>query len=305
MADITVIGGINVDIEGCPYNELILEDSNPGDITIAFGGVGRNITENIARLSGDVALVAVAGVDFVGISAKEDLSGLGVDTTNVVLLENQSTAMYLSILNDKNDMEMAICNNDILEQITPEFLKDKLETIKKSSMVVIDCNLKENILAYITDELKNVDLFLDPVSLAKAGRARDIIGRFHTIKPNRMEAEILCGIPINTEKDLKIAGQWFLDQGVKRVFISLSENGVYYKDDKSEGIIKPKNVNLISATGAGDAFSAAIVLGHIKEWTVEETAKFGMATASIALESKTAVNRSINLEEVMRRMKND
>ncbi|MEG1315045.1 MAG: carbohydrate kinase family protein [Anaerovoracaceae bacterium] len=305
MADITVIGGINVDIEGCPYNELILEDSNPGDITIAFGGVGRNITENIARLSGDVALVAVAGVDFVGISAKEDLSGLGVDTTNVVLLENQSTAMYLSILNDKNDMEMAICNNDILEQITPEFLKDKLETIKKSSMVVIDCNLKENILTYITDELKNVDLFLDPVSLAKAGRARDIIGRFHTIKPNRMEAEILCGIPINTEKDLKIAGQWFLDQGVKRVFISLSENGVYYKDDKSEGIIKPKNVNLISATGAGDAFSAAIVLGHIKEWTVEETAKFGMATASIALESKTAVNRRINLEEVMRRMKND
>lgn len=305
MADITVIGGINVDIEGCPYKELIFEDSNPGDITIAFGGVGRNITENIARLSGSVALVAVAGVDFVGISAREDLASLGVDITNVVLLENQSTAMYLSILNDKNDMEMAICNNDVLDQITPEFLKDKLETIKKSSMVVIDCNLKENILTYITDELENVNLFLDPVSLAKAERAKNIISRFHTIKPNRMEAEVLCGISINTEKDLKRAGQWFIDQGVKRVFISLSEKGVYYKDGKAEGIIKPKNVNLISATGAGDAFSAAIVIGHINKWTVEETAKFGMATASIALESKTAVNRNINLEEVMRRMKND
>ena len=56
MADITVIGGINIDIEGSPFNKLRREDSNPGRISLSYGGVGRNITENIARIGGDVAV---------------------------------------------------------------------------------------------------------------------------------------------------------------------------------------------------------------------------------------------------------
>ena len=44
MADITVIGGINIDIEGAPFEKLVYGDSNPGRVSMAFGGVGRNIT---------------------------------------------------------------------------------------------------------------------------------------------------------------------------------------------------------------------------------------------------------------------
>ena len=42
MAEITIIGGINIDIEGCPFGSLKAEDSNPGKISLAYGGVGRN-----------------------------------------------------------------------------------------------------------------------------------------------------------------------------------------------------------------------------------------------------------------------
>ena len=73
MAEITVIGGINIDIEGMPYEELIYKDSNPGRIRMSYGGVGRNITENIARLGGDVAMVSVAGDDYMGAGAVEEL----------------------------------------------------------------------------------------------------------------------------------------------------------------------------------------------------------------------------------------
>ena len=50
MAEITIIGGINIDIEGCPFGSLKAEDSNPGKISLAYGGVGRNIAENAALL---------------------------------------------------------------------------------------------------------------------------------------------------------------------------------------------------------------------------------------------------------------
>ncbi|MBR1988988.1 MAG: hypothetical protein IJ987_00810, partial [Firmicutes bacterium] len=59
MAEITVVGGINIDIEGSPFKKLKYQDSNPGKVHMAFGGVGRNITENIARLGGNVAMLSV------------------------------------------------------------------------------------------------------------------------------------------------------------------------------------------------------------------------------------------------------
>ena len=35
MADIVIIGGINIDIEGYPYKDLVEQDSNPGRIKIS------------------------------------------------------------------------------------------------------------------------------------------------------------------------------------------------------------------------------------------------------------------------------
>ena len=59
----------------------------------------------------------------------------------------------------------------------------------------------------------------------------------------------------------------------------------------------------MSATGAGDSFSAAILLGGVQGRSTEETAYMGMAAASIAMESSRAVNRNMNMEEILRRIK--
>ena len=60
---VVVIGGANVDIGCTPYNELIPEDSNPGRITITFGGVGRNIAHNLANLGVNTKLITAVGND--------------------------------------------------------------------------------------------------------------------------------------------------------------------------------------------------------------------------------------------------
>ena len=98
MAKITVVGGINIDIEGSPFEKLKYHDSNPGRINLAFGGVGRNIAENAARLGGDVAMVSVIGDDQMGKAAKMELEDLGVDTSCIRTLQGRNSAMYLSIL---------------------------------------------------------------------------------------------------------------------------------------------------------------------------------------------------------------
>ena len=49
-----VVGGINVDICGHSLGKLVDADSNPGLVTTALGGVGRNIAHNLTLLGTDV-----------------------------------------------------------------------------------------------------------------------------------------------------------------------------------------------------------------------------------------------------------
>ena len=46
-----------------------------------------------------------------------------------------------------------------------------------------------------------------------------------------------------------------------------------------------------------------ILLGMAEERGIKETAEMGMAAASIAMESPSAVNDKLNRQEIMRRMK--
>jgi len=60
---VTVIGASNVDITGFTKHELIYKDANIGTMKTSAGGVGRNISENLARLNFDVNLVSIFGDD--------------------------------------------------------------------------------------------------------------------------------------------------------------------------------------------------------------------------------------------------
>ena len=303
MADITVIGGINIDIEGSPFAPLLYEDSNPGRITMNYGGVGRNITENVARAGGDVAMISVIGEDQMGQGAKSHLAALGVDVRGIETIPGRSSAMYLSILNERRDMELALCDMEILDHLTIEKLKDYGPLLRETEVAALDGNLDGTLLQQTIELLDGVKLFFDPVSANKAVKGKDSIGKFYAIKPNRIEAEVLSGIGIQTEGDLARAGDWFLAQGVEQVYITLNKDGVYYHDRSKSGLIRPGQVNLVSATGAGDSFSAMILLGIAEKMDIEETARMGMAAASIAMESQSAVNQNICREEIIRRMK--
>lgn len=303
MAKIVVVGGINIDIEGRPFRPLIEQDSNPGKIRMSFGGVGRNIVENVARTGGDVAMISVVGDDSMGQAAVKQLEDLGVNVDGIKTMEDRNSSMYLSVLNHQGDMEIAVSDMDILDNLTIETLKENEGLLMDSEVVALDGNLDEKLLKETTEFLKGKKLFFDPVSANKAVKAKNCIGKFYAVKPNRIESEVLSGIHIETEEDLHRSGDWYLEQGVKEVFISLSAQGVFYCNEKKRGIIPPGNIKLVSATGAGDSFSAMILNGIAEGMDIEEIAKAGMAASSITMESSQAVNDKICREEINRRVK--
>lgn len=304
MSDIIIIGGINIDIEGRPFRNLILQDSNPGKIKISYGGVGRNIAENAARIGVDCAMISLVGDDPLGEGALRQLKEIGVNTDMVKVVSGKTTSMYLSILDEKGDMEMAISDMKIIDELTYREVYQYRDNLKRAKVIALDGNLEEELLCNIVNLVGDIPIFYDPVSTNKAVRAKNIFGRFHSIKPNLMEAQILLGRTIGSEDELFNAGKEFIEKGVKKVFITLNKDGVFYMDDVNCGIIRPEKELLIkSATGAGDSFSAAILKGMVDQMNAREISKLGMMCSQITMESSEAVSKDLTYEEVIRRMK--
>ena len=300
---ITVIGGANVDIQGFSYEKIIFNDSNPGNVKISLGGVGRNIGENLVKMGVDTKLISVVGKDFLGTKILEEANLVGLDMRDSLIIENNPSSIYLSILNELGDMVVAISNMDIYEKMTVEFIKQKRQIINNSRLCIIDTNIPRDVIEFVLTNHKDIDFFLDTVSTTKSKKVKDIIGYFHTIKPNKIEAEMLTGIEINNNDDLKRASEYLLKKGVKNVFISLGQSGVFYNDGYKMNHIKIPKIKAVNATGAGDAFMAGLAYGHYHKMEIEETAKLAIAASIIAISHENTINPNMSIQNIKLKMK--
>lgn len=299
---VCIVGGANIDIQGFPNQKLITKDSNPGVVKISLGGVGRNIGENLKKLGSEVKLITALGDDVYGSKILDEARSIGMDMQHSLILEGQSTSTYLCILNEDGDMHAAIAYMDIFEGMTAEFIQKKKHVIENSSICVVDTNIPEETIEHIVTSNRDTEFFLDTVSTSKAKKVKNIIGNFHTIKPNKIEAEILSGIEIRSNDDLKRCGEYFLNQGIKRVFITLGEEGVYYNDGIDENIVKTPKIKVVNATGAGDAFVAGLVYGKTKDFTIDYSVRFAMSASILALSHSNTINPNMSHENVIKKM---
>lgn len=300
---ISVIGGSNMDIIGFPYKELILKDSNPGQVKIALGGVGRNIAENLVHLGVPTKLISAIGEDIYGKRILEHAISIGLDMSSSLISSQIPTSVYLAILDEKGDMMAAINHMKVLDEISVEFIQNKKQVIENSKICIIDTNIPTDVIDYILDNFKSTDFFLDTVSGVKAQKVKNRIGAFHTIKPNRLEAELLSGIKTDSFANMIKATEYFLTQGVKRVFITLGADGVFFNDGSIHKLIPNPKIKVVNATGAGDAFLAALAFCHFNNYGIDESARFSMTAAILALSYEETINPSISEKNVKNKMK--
>lgn len=298
---IAVIGGANMDIGGFPGATLVAKDSNPGNVRMAAGGVGRNIAENAARLGLGVELVSALGGDSNGRALLEDCRDKGIGTKHCLIEADKRTSVYLFIADAKGDMHCAISDMEIQECILPEKLKDCLDEINSMDAAVIDANLPKETLEWLGENLR-VPIFADTVSLAKAAKLRPILKKIYCLKPNRMEAEVLSGVQIRDYLDAVEAARRMTAMGVKRVFITMGEQGALCADGKQCVMLPCKTQKPVNTTGAGDAFAAALVWAHCQKMDLKNSGIAGLAAAAIAMNAEETVSPNMNEIELKKRM---
>lgn len=299
---VVVIGAANVDILGFSTDPLIQEDSNPGSIEICLGGVGRNISENLSRLDTDVKLITTVGDDTFGKRILSECQQLKIDMSHSIIMEGQTSSSYIAIMDNNGEMSLALSDMSILDKMPTEHLRRKLPLINRAKLISVDAGLAQQSIEYILANCGNRPVFLDPVSIGKAKKVKHLIGGFHTIKLNRLEAEFLSDMKIETDADLPRVGEYFMNKGVKRVFITLGKKGVYYQTENASAMKTAPYARVVNATGAGDAFMAGIIYSSLKDKDNDFTAAFASAMANICVQSPKTVSEYISVENVLRKM---
>ena len=297
---VTVVGGMNMDIGGWPSEELVAQDSNPGRVRMSPGGVGRNIAHNMSLMGLDVRLLTAFGDDVYAQKLAAVCGELGIDISQSPVIPEGRTSTYLFITDEKGDMALAVSDMEIYKHLTPQMLAQRQTLLNASQAVVLDTNIPAESIEWLADHCA-APLFADPVSTAKAEKLRPVLGKLHTLKPNRLEAELLSGVPITDEASLNAAADALLATGLRRGFISLGGDGVFAADHSGRVHVPCCPGEMVNTTGCGDAFMAAITWAYLQGTDLTDTAKAGLAASVIAMESAETINPAMSEDALRQR----
>jgi len=301
---VNVIGGANIDIHGKSLKGLRRNDSNPGEVHISAGGVARNIAENLARLGVDCRLISAIGTDHHGQMLKRLSRDAGIDMQYVHEIASAPTSTYLSVLDDTGDMQVAIADMSIIDNLGADRLQSQQAMLNQSSLIIVDTNLPDDALAWLTNTLTEVSLFADTVSTTKAPRLKPYLSSIHTLKAGAIEAEALTGMQSRTQAQLRKLAASLHTEGVQRVFITRGDHGVFYSTAEADGIEKPRHRrhDVHNAGGAGDAFLAGLAYAWLESWPLDKTLRFALAAADITLSHPATSNPALSLTAINRAM---
>lgn len=291
---VTVIGGANLDIYGFPGAELMPAVSNPGRVETTCGGVGRNISENLARLGASVALVTAIGEDAHGDRIRQGAQAAGVDMSHSIRSTRYPTSTYLALQDGLGEMAWAVSQMDIMAEMTVENLRKEEPWLDKASALVLDANLPEAAIAWLANRYRHLPVWLDPVSVEKSKKLKGVMDSLFAIKPNRKEATQLSGIQANDREGVLANWRWFMKAGVTELWLSLGQEGLFFGNARGGFFAGVPTSDLVNANGAGDALMAGAVYSTLAGDTDQDRVRMALAAAALTCTSGETIHPDLS-----------
>ena len=300
------IGAMNVDRKYNLLEKMVQQTSNPATSNVSVGGVARNIAENLGRLDLDVSLFSLGGYDQDFQYIKRETEPF-VNMQHVTQRKGFATGAYSAVLDQMGEMQLAIADMQIYEEMNVEWLADYQNVLSQARLIVLDLNLPFETVNYILNLARQytIDVFVIPVSGPKMKHLpRDLSGVTWLIV-NQDESEAFFDIKVKTQTDFEQLVDRWLEAGVQNIVITRGSKGSIY--GRQEGIRKtftpPTVKKVIDVTGAGDAYAAGIIYGYLNDFTPEDSIYLGMANSYYTIQSPFTVQIDLNEEKLLKQTK--
>ncbi|WP_312549452.1 carbohydrate kinase, partial [Massilia sp.] len=227
---ILCVGAANLDRKLRAEGALAMGTSNPASGAESFGGVARNIAENLARMGAAVSLVTAVGSDSSGRALLAHAESLGIDVRGCLRLDDAGSGTYTAVLDAEGQMVVALADMALYDRITPAFLDTRQQQRANASLIVADLNLPlESIAALQRDAARDsVALIVVAVSEPKMNRLPDSLAGIRLLILNEGELAARLGRSVSGDAELAAACRELQAQGAEDVVVTLGARGVLF-----------------------------------------------------------------------------
>ena len=297
---VLVLGAAGLDVIGRLESDLKPAASNPARIRRSYGGVARNVAENLSRLGQRVRLLSVVGDDHSGREVLEHTANAGVDVSCVIYSKEYPTGYYMGVVDRNGKLQYAVDDMRVLEEMTPHCLQEQEELFKSSSMVFVDANLSVKSLRAAVNLAKRakIPICADTASFTLAERLVKFLPKYYLVTANSKEAGILTGLTFEASdrNAAREAARSLVNQGVRIALVTLAEYGVVYATSETTGHISAIRTRITDPTGAGDAMTAAVLFALLNDIELDDAIRLGVSAASLTLRHPGSVYPDLSLE---------
>ncbi|MFI4994503.1 MAG: carbohydrate kinase [Hyphomicrobiales bacterium] len=291
---IVCIGGATVDRKYYSARPLIPETSNPVEGHRSYGGVARNVAENLARLGVDVSLVSILGDDDAGNAVLRHLHDLGVDASRVVTTREKPTAEYVAVIGPDRGLVIGLADMDIFGLLTTAHIERAWPHLASASWVLVDCNLPREVVAHLVSRRHGARfrLALDGVSTPKVRRLPQNLAGIDLLFLNKDEAAAYLEDGTLTPTE---AARALRAHGAREVVLTLGSSGAVVAT--ADGNVQPCAsipAHPVDVTGAGDAMIAGTLYRLMAGEPLGEAVRVGALLAAVTTENDASVHPELS-----------
>ena len=279
---IVVVGGANYDYLARGPKLPAPGDTVEGDLVDdAPGGKGANQAVAAARLGARVTFVGRIGQDERGDRVLAAFHRDQVDTTRVIRDPTAPTGVAL-VQVDGSGQKQILAVGGANRRLTPDDVQAAAQVIAAADLLLIQLEVPLDAVrtAVQLAHKAKVKVLLDPAPPIPL--PDELLRLVDAIKPNSGEAKVLTGIDVRDHRSAHAAAADLLRRGVRAVAIAAGQEGILAMWQGGELWLPRVPVKSIDATGAGDAFAAALGVALAEGRSFAEASSFANAAAALA-----------------------
>lgn len=290
---IVCLGAAALDRKYHALAELEFGTSNPVRGERSFGGVARNVAENLARLGVAASLVSIVGDDEAGAALVAHARHCGVNVEHVIVSPRHATAEYVAILNRTKGLAIAAADMAIFDALSSADLEWIRRLALPADWLFADCNLSAEVLAFaIASGGARSKIAVDAVSIPKVLRLPRDLGGIDLLFVN--EGEARAYLNRERERDASELACELVQRGALAVVLTMGKDGLVVADSAGVTTHPASTVAARDVTGAGDALAAGTLLHLLEGQELRTAILTGSLLAGLTVESEASVHPDLS-----------